>query len=209
MVGLVLLLLLLVAAASAQNCSVSPADKVRRVVAAFLAFTPCAAGLSHRLPGRVYQWWLLLAASQPGTWRRRAACFFFLVTSQRTHLTLPWGPPSQNPNNEPWCFRPSNYSPCSPAVQGSSAGNPFSPSDVARMQAFFQANLDLNGTGAVLASPDADVLSGGSYRYHWSRDGALSMRALSETNTNRPMVIAKVRAPKREELQPLPLMRAS
>lgn len=45
------------------------------------------------------------------------------------------------------------------------------------------ANLNYGGVGAVLASPDGNVLNGqgGSYRFHWSRDGALSMRTLLET----------------------------
>lgn len=103
-------------------------------------------------------------------------------------LTLP-----QNPTNEPWCFQPASYSPCSPAVQGSSAGNPFTDADVASMRSFFIANLDLNGTGAVMASPDPSVLNAGSYRFHWSRDAALSMRVFFETGANRSAVLSTVR----------------
>jgi len=47
---------------------------------------------------------------------------------------------------------------------------------VALMRSYFHANLNFQGSGAVIASPDADVGPGGSYRFHWSRDGALSMR---------------------------------
>ena len=45
------------------------------------------------------------------------------------------------------------------------------------MRGYFLSNLNFDGTGGVIASPDADVLGGGSYRYHWARDGGLSMRA--------------------------------
>ncbi len=51
------------------------------------------------------------------------------------------------------------------------------------MRSYFLANLNYGGVGAVLASPDGNVLNGqgGSYRYHWSRDGALSMRTMLQT----------------------------
>lgn len=49
------------------------------------------------------------------------------------------------------------------------------------MTKYFIQNLNYNGNGAVIASPDGAVPLGGSYRYHWSRDGALSMRAWFET----------------------------
>lgn len=32
--------------------------------------------------------------------------------------------------------------------------------------------------GGVVASPDTDVPGGGSYYYHWMRDGGLSMRTV-------------------------------
>lgn len=36
--------------------------------------------------------------------------------------------------------------------------------------------------GGVMASPDTDVGVGGSYKYHWARDGALTMRTFMEIN---------------------------
>lgn len=45
------------------------------------------------------------------------------------------------------------------------------------MRNYFLANLDWKGTGGVVASPDNHT-PGGSYIYHWARDGALSMHAL-------------------------------
>jgi glucoamylase len=48
------------------------------------------------------------------------------------------------------------------------------------MRGFFEANLNIQGTGAVVASPDTNT-PGGSYYFHWARDGALSMGALLKT----------------------------
>lgn len=58
------------------------------------------------------------------------------------------------------------------------------------MRQFFLNNLNYGGIGAVIAAPDDNVNGGGSYRYHWSRDGALSMRTMFDTllTTNASMV---------------------
>jgi glucoamylase len=67
---------------------------------------------------------------------------------------------------------------------------PFSTSEVATLASFFESNLNVNGTGAVIASPGSvpalpDSCPGG-YRYHWVRDGALSMLSLQHSaNTTR------------------------
>jgi glucoamylase len=48
------------------------------------------------------------------------------------------------------------------------------------MRQFFEQNINIQGSGAVVASPDTNT-PGGSYYYHWERDGALSMQALLKT----------------------------
>jgi len=48
------------------------------------------------------------------------------------------------------------------------------------MRRFFLANINIQGSGAIVAAPDYNT-PGGSYYYHWERDGALSMRALLTT----------------------------
>lgn len=59
---------------------------------------------------------------------------------------------------------------------------PFSPVDMTKLLEHFRRNLDINGTGAVIASPgETPALPAscvGGYRYHWTRDGALSLAAL-------------------------------
>jgi len=49
------------------------------------------------------------------------------------------------------------------------------------MYALFDANIDIQGKGGVVAAPDYST-PGGSYYYHWMRDGALTMRTYMEIN---------------------------
>jgi len=58
---------------------------------------------------------------------------------------------------------------------------PFSPEDLALVRQYFLGNINVDGSGAVVAAPDHDSGSGGNYWYHWERDAALSMYALMET----------------------------
>lgn len=43
------------------------------------------------------------------------------------------------------------------------------------------ANINIDGKGGVVASPDPNT-PGGSYIYHWMRDAALTMRAFMKIN---------------------------
>eukprot|EP00931_Biecheleriopsis_adriatica_P074818 TRINITY_DN48808_c0_g1_i1.p1 TRINITY_DN48808_c0_g1~~TRINITY_DN48808_c0_g1_i1.p1 ORF type:complete len:494 (+),score=54.87 TRINITY_DN48808_c0_g1_i1:69-1484(+) len=58
---------------------------------------------------------------------------------------------------------------------------PFSDSELDQVRMHFLANLDIEGTGMVVASPDHDSGPGGDYYYDWMRDGALSMHAYMMT----------------------------
>jgi glucoamylase len=49
------------------------------------------------------------------------------------------------------------------------------------MYDLYMKNLNINGTGAVVAAPDKNT-PGGSYYYHWMRDGALSMDVYMDLN---------------------------
>lgn len=43
---------------------------------------------------------------------------------------------------------------------------------------YFMDNIDITGSGAVVAAPDHNTGPGGDYYFHWMRDGALSMKTL-------------------------------
>jgi len=61
---------------------------------------------------------------------------------------------------------------------------PFSEAELAEIRTYFNANLDIQGSGMVVAAPDHDTGPGGDYYYAWMRDGALSMNALLQTTGN-------------------------
>ncbi len=52
------------------------------------------------------------------------------------------------------------------------------------MYQFFDANINIQGKGGVVAAPDPNT-PGGSYYYHWMRDAALTMRTYMELNDMR------------------------
>jgi len=57
---------------------------------------------------------------------------------------------------------------------------PFTDTELEQIKGYFLANIDIEGSGAVVASPDHDT-PGGDYYFHWERDGALTMHALQHT----------------------------
>ena len=89
----------------------------------------------------------------------------------------------------PWCFYPDNV-PNPGTICGDSnnynwnAADPgFSDEEYAIMYANYEANLNIRGTGAIIAAPDAET-PGGDYRYHWMRDAGLSAKAWMDVNDN-------------------------
>ena len=62
----------------------------------------------------------------------------------------------------------------------------------------YEANLNIDGTGAIVAAPDLETPgirekissknffcgTGGSYYYHWMRDAGLSIKAWMDINDN-------------------------
>jgi hypothetical protein len=55
---------------------------------------------------------------------------------------------------------------------------PFSDAETKTLLGFFLNNVNIQGQGGVVASPDKQVPGGGSYNYNWMRDGAISMRTV-------------------------------
>ena len=49
------------------------------------------------------------------------------------------------------------------------------------MNSFFEANINIQGKGGIVAAPDHST-PGGDYYYHWMRDAALTMRTYMEIN---------------------------
>eukprot|EP00756_Hemistasia_phaeocysticola_P037203 Hpha_TRINITY_DN16684_c0_g1::TRINITY_DN16684_c0_g1_i8::g.181381::m.181381/K01178/SGA1; glucoamylase len=110
-----------------------------------------------------------------------------------------WVPVSPNPNNDPWCIykgspTPTTPTPATPAPGPSPAtptpatpapgpgpapagDAPFSVAEQTTMKGFFFKNINIQGSGLVVAAPDYNT-KGGSYYYHWMRDGGLTMRSV-------------------------------
>lgn len=87
---------------------------------------------------------------------------------------------SDSTDNVPWCFFPAgSVTTCFSVAD--STDEPFSDSEVETMRGYFLDNINIEGKGGVVAAPDLDT-PGGSYYYHWERDGALTMRCLQETS---------------------------
>jgi glucoamylase len=104
-----------------------------------------------------------------------------------------WDPVDPNPNNLPWCFYSNIYTPTPTPPPPPPGTPPFSDAEVAQMMGYFLDNIDIQGSGAVVAAPDYTT-PGGSYYYHWMRDAALSMRALMITNNDTDLVNQKMQS---------------
>lgn len=88
-----------------------------------------------------------------------------------------WNP--SGTSGVPWCYYGAGTSNTCYAPQAG-LSTPFNATEVATMRSFFLANINIQGKGGIVAAPDYNT-PGGSYYYHWMRDGALTMRCLQET----------------------------
>ena len=86
--------------------------------------------------------------------------------------------PAGTGSSIPWCFYQAGHKACNPILVSNSTAPPFSDSEIATMQTLFLKNININGQGGVVASPDTNVYKGGTYYFHWERDAALSMRTV-------------------------------
>mmetsp|Transcript_114367 Transcript_114367/g.180026 ORF Transcript_114367/g.180026 Transcript_114367/m.180026 type:complete len:494 (+) Transcript_114367:77-1558(+) len=90
-----------------------------------------------------------------------------------------WQPVNPNPDNRPWCyFKDRKLKQCTLAADPSV---PFSEAELNEVRQYFTANLDIQGSGMVVAAPDHNTGPGGDYYFAWMRDGALSMHAYLQT----------------------------
>jgi len=86
-----------------------------------------------------------------------------------------------NVQGTPWCFFPAGQNPCGNISFSYDGGMGFDTSFYNKMYALFDANIDIQGKGGIVAAPDHST-PGGSYYYHWMRDAALTMRTYMEIN---------------------------
>merc|ERR1712123_55321 len=96
--------------------------------------------------------------------------------------------PADTHRDTPWCFygtdQPSPDDYCKPEMFNWEASDPgFSDSEYQTMYAKYEANLNIDGTGAIVAAPDHET-PGGDYYYHWMRDAGLSIKAWMDINDN-------------------------
>eukprot|EP00928_Gymnodinium_smaydae_P018804 TRINITY_DN1716_c0_g3_i1.p1 TRINITY_DN1716_c0_g3~~TRINITY_DN1716_c0_g3_i1.p1 ORF type:complete len:551 (-),score=106.00 TRINITY_DN1716_c0_g3_i1:396-2048(-) len=92
-----------------------------------------------------------------------------------------WKPMAQG-SSTPWCFYKAGAVKVPHCTLKSAPQEPFSNSEVAAIRELFVANLDIQGSGMVVAAPDHNTGPGGDYYYAWQRDGALSMSAFLQTS---------------------------
>ena len=94
-----------------------------------------------------------------------------------------WSPVDPNPTNLPWCFHGNDHpDPCNDFIwTADDAG--FTDEFYNIMYQKYKANLNIDGSGAVVAAPDEST-PGGSYYYHWMRDAGLSIKAWMDINDN-------------------------
>eukprot|EP00933_Yihiella_yeosuensis_P079787 TRINITY_DN93209_c0_g1_i1.p1 TRINITY_DN93209_c0_g1~~TRINITY_DN93209_c0_g1_i1.p1 ORF type:complete len:546 (-),score=136.64 TRINITY_DN93209_c0_g1_i1:234-1871(-) len=99
--------------------------------------------------------------------------------SSCTAASCCWNPVSPNPGNAPWCYYSDRK--VKHCTLGAEPQLPFSDAEVAEVRKYFEANLNVQGSGMVVAAPDHDTGPGGDYYFAWMRDGALSMNAYLQT----------------------------
>ena len=80
-------------------------------------------------------------------------------------------------DHSPYCTYPSEYSTNNYYSPNLKSFSPFMEEEIDKFFSYFLANIDVNSTGAVAAAPDLNT-PGGSYFYHWARDGGLTMDTL-------------------------------
>lgn len=115
-----------------------------------------------------------------------------------------WKPVDPNPQNVPWCYK--KFTPVDPYVPPAD-GLPFNAENRKLLMEYFLRNIDVakmtskpcsvefggEGQGGIVASPDCNTGSGGSYVYAWMRDSALTMKALNLIHPDRTFVHAKMK----------------
>jgi glucoamylase len=82
----------------------------------------------------------------------------------------------------PWCYYKAGQVKVPKCSLKFEPKEPFTEDEFNQIRALFEANLDIQGSGMVVAAPDHDTGPGGDYYFAWQRDGALSMNAFMQTS---------------------------
>lgn len=115
---------------------------------------------------------------------QKADCGYMGINQQQCEAKSCCWKPTNDLKGVPWCFYPSGSNPCENITFDHSGGPGFDSSFYDKMMDLFNANINIDGKGGVVASPDRNT-PGGSYYYHWMRDAGLTMRAYQELNDNK------------------------
>jgi glucoamylase len=85
-----------------------------------------------------------------------------------------WQPTS---DNSPYCTYPNEFIKNNYYNPNLNSSVPFLNEEIITFFNYFILNIDINSTGSVAAAPDLNT-PGGSYFYHWARDGGLTIDTL-------------------------------
>lgn len=123
----------------------------------------------------------LICPESDSSYSRQDCGYIGITQNECISKSCCWQPTN---DHSPYCTyaltlnKPNYYSPyLKPSSQ------PFQQNEIDTFFQYFLNNIDINLTGAVAAAPDLNT-PGGSYFYHWARDGALTINTLF-TYTNR------------------------
>ena len=112
---------------------------------------------------------------------------YFLIQAQCEADGCCWEPVlvENGTRGIPWCFHSTDdENPCGDeAVNWGGTDPGFTDEYYNIMYGLYEANLNIDGSGAVVAAPDQET-PGGSYYYHWMRDAGLSIKAWLDINDN-------------------------
>lgn len=123
----------------------------------------------------------LICPDSDSSYSRQDCGYIGITQNECISKSCCWQPTN---DHSPYCTYPltqnkPNY--YSPYLKSSS--QPFQQNEIDTFFQYFLNNIDINLIGAVAAAPDLNT-PGGSYFYHWARDGALTINTLF-TYTNK------------------------
>jgi len=111
----------------------------------------------------------------PGDTNRKDCGFVGINQSGCEKEGCCWNPASEG-SDAPWCYY--SQSPTmkpTPFPTHLSGDSPYNTTEMNQLKEYFFNNIDIGGTGAILASPSQQHPN---YYYHWMRDAAITMNVV-------------------------------